>query len=286
MKKKKKNSNVNKNTAKSYKNEDLKNKKIKNTYNEEEFDEEIEDSSPKKHISIKRIIGTIFVLALFIGSGVFMLMSPIFNISEIEVSGNEKYNSTVYVRSSGLKKKENIFKFKKSDIVANIKKNAYVEQVHIKRALPSKVKIEVEERKVEFILSIDDERYAYIDKNGYILEISKDKVDVPEILGIIKEENNISAGSKLDETSTDRIKDAIQIQNALDKNEIHQFDTINISNRFDYILTFEKEVKKVYVGDLSNLDTKVLYMKYILEEQEGVPGSIYLNQSKIYFSPE
>ena len=280
-----KSSKTTKNTRIANKSNNIKKNNVKINLNQVDFDEEIEVPDERK-ISIKRVVSTIFVIALFIGSGVFMLMSPVFNISSIEEGGNQKYNSNVYIRLSGLKKEENIFKFKKSDVISNIKRDAYVEDVHIKRYLPDKVKIEVEERNVAFIMSVDDGKYGYIDKNGYILEISEEKLEVPTLIGILTEENNISAGSRLDETSIERIRDTIQIQNSLKKNEIQQFDTIDISNKFNYILTFEKEVKKVYIGDLSDLDTKILYMKYILDEQEGVPGSIYLNESKIYFSPE
>ena len=45
----------------------------------------------KKKKKIKRIIKTIILLALIIGGFCFALISPIFNVTEINVTGNEQY---------------------------------------------------------------------------------------------------------------------------------------------------------------------------------------------------
>ena len=278
QKKKKKNKNKKNNKIQNYNN-----KKIKKVdVNIDSF----EDQKPKKG---NRIIGKIFkaiIIVILLGAGsAFALTSPYFNISSIEVHGNEKITDSAYVRLSKLKVNTNIFKFKKSDIISNIKKNSYVEAVRIKRALPNKVEITIKERKTKFLIQQNDE-YIYLDENGNILEISSEKKDLAILTGITTEAKNLIEGNKLKETDVDRMQDVTKIQNAIQNNEIEQFDIVDISNKFDYILFFEKEAKKVHVGDVSDLETKILYMKYILEEQEGIPGAIYLNQSKVYFSPE
>ena len=65
-----------------------------------------------------------------------------------------------------------------------------------------------------------------------------------------------------------------------------ELSKIDITNKSNYILTFEQEAKEAYLGDVSNLSSKILYMKCVLEEQQGIPGTIYLNQEQVYFSPK
>ena len=239
----------------------------------------------KRSKIIKRIMKIIVVIALLIGGIAFALTSPLFNISSIEITGNEKFAKDKYIKLSGLEMNNNIFKFKKFTVVDNIKQNAYVESVKIKRVLPKTVEIIITERKIKFLVEMQDKsKYAYIDEDGNILEISNEKLDYIVLKGISEE--SINVGEKIDETYRDRIKDVVKIQNIMQNNEVETFNIIDISSKYDYILSFDKEAKYVYLGDLSDLETKILYMKYILEEQEGIPGSIYLNQSKAYFSPE
>ena len=60
-----------------------------------------------------------------------------------------------------------------------------------------------------------------------------------------------------------------------------------ILSKNNYILTFETEAKEVQIGGVDdNLSSKILYMDYLLNEQEGIPGTIYLNQERVYFSPK
>lgn len=239
----------------------------------------------KKRRSLK-IVKVVSLIAIVAAAIAFALISPVFNISYIDVFGNEKISSNVCIKQSGLKKDINIFKFRKSDIISNIKKNSYVEDVNIKRILPNKIEITIKERKAKFLIEQNNNKYIYIDENGNILEKSEDKKELITLVGISTENKNLIEGSKLKETDIDKIRDIIKIENTIKNNNLKSFDTIDITNKFDYILIFEKDAKKVYIGDTSDLDTKMLYMKYIMEEQEGVPGSIYLNQSKKYFSPE
>ena len=239
----------------------------------------------KKFKIIKKIMGLIITFGLLCGAIAYALTSPLFNITSITVMENEKYSDDTYVKLSDLKLNDNIFKFQKQRIANNIKQNAYVDTVKIRRRLPNTVEITISERKVKFLIEMkDEEKYAYIDEAGNILEISEEKLEYLVLRGIKQEAVNV--GKKLDETYLDRIKDIYKIQNIMDNNEIEKFDSIDIGNKYDYVLYFEKEAKDVYLGDVSNLETKVLYMKYILEEQKEIPGSIYLNQSKAYFSPK
>ena len=52
---------------------------------------------------------------------------------------------------------------------------------------------------------------------------------------------------------------------------------INIANKQNYILELKDDKKTVQMGDTSNLSTKMLYIKSILEQNKKIEGEILVN---------
>ena len=66
--------------------------------------------------------------------------------------------------------------------------------------------------------------------------------------------------------------------NAANSNEIGKLVTkINISDKQDYVLELKSEKKTVHVGDTSDLSTKMLYVKTVLEKEKKHEGEIFVN---------
>lgn len=247
----------------------------------------LEKQKRMRRFRIIKIILKIFIfIALMIGLIAFGFTSPMFNITGINVVGNEKFVEDEYINLSELNVGDNIFNFSKSKVISNIKTNSYVDSVKIRRKLPSKIEIIIEERTATYMIPIEEE-FAYINNQGFILEKSMEKLPLTLIIGISTEKENIVEGNRLENEDLERLQNVIQIKDAINSIEINkELSTIDVASKHNYILTFEKEAKEVHLGNTSDLSSKVLYMKYVLEEQEGVPGTIYLNQDQIYFSPK
>lgn len=144
----------------------------------------------KRKKKSKKIMVTIFSIIILVAVIIiFSLTAPIFNITDIEVEGNEKIASDTIISLSGLKKGENIFKFNDS-IIEKIKENTYIQNVKISRKLPGTINIKVEEREVKYQINLINS-YVYIDKNGYILENSAEKRQIPVIVRFIYKRNRI-----------------------------------------------------------------------------------------------
>lgn len=69
------------------------------------------------------------MIFILIGGVTFFLLSPIFNIKNINVSGNSKISSEEILSLSQLRKDENIFKINKQDTREKVKQNAYIDTV-------------------------------------------------------------------------------------------------------------------------------------------------------------
>ncbi len=247
---------------------------------------EVEKAS-KKAIIIKGLIKwTILLLAL--GASIIMfMMSPLFNLSEVQVLNNEKLSSESIVSLSELNIGENIYKVTKRKLVNKIKQNAYVESVKVERKLPNRIAITIKERKTTFMLEYANS-YVYINNQGYILEISEQKLECPIIMGYTTKEDNIKPGNRLNEEDLEKLSVVLKIVETANGNEIGNLITrINIADKQNYTLILESEKKIVYLGDASNLSNRIPHLKVILKEEAGVEGEIFingdLNKQKVYF---
>lgn len=231
----------------------------------------------RKKKKIKKILKTIILVAIIIGGICFALISPIFNITDIQVIGNNKINSDTIISLTQLQIGQNIFRFNKNKVVNEIKTNAYVENTKIKRKIPNKIEITIEEREqnynVEFLNG-----YAYINNQGYILEIAEQKLDLPVIMGITTPQEQVVAGNRLNDEDLEKLETVIQIMNICKSYELEKkVSSIDITNKNDYIMYMEEEKKTIHLGNDSNLTNKMLYVPSILKENQGKEGTIYLN---------
>lgn len=232
----------------------------------------------RKKKKIKRIIKLITLLMIIIGGVVFALVSPIFNIKEINVVKNEQISSDTIVSLSQLKTGQNIFKYSSKKVEKEIKTNPYIESVNIKRKFPDKIEITVTERQKNYNIEFLN-GYAYINNQGYILEISEQRLELPIIQGISTEEEKIVEGNRLNEQDLSRLEIVIQIMKICETYDLNKkVSKIDISDKNNYVIYMEEEKKTVYIGDESNLSNKMLYIPTILEENKGKEGRIYIEK--------
>ena len=238
-----------------------------------------QEMARRKRKRVLRVIKYLTLLAIIIGGIVYTLLSPIFNIKNIEVYGNSKISSDTIISLSGLSINQNIFSFWTSDIKDAIKQNAYIDKVQISRKIPDKIEISVQERVATYMLTLGN-AYVYINNQGYILEITSKKLAVPVIIGYNTPAEEIVEGNRLNETDLEKLNDVLKIMEAASSgdNKLAELITqIDISDKNNYILDISSEKKKIYLGDVSDLSTKILWINKILKDEEKNEGTIYLN---------
>ena len=256
----------------------------------EKSQKEKKKRKPRKKKMNKKIIGFFSIIILIAVIIVLALTAPIFNITDITVNGNNQISSNMIINLSGLKRGENIFKFN-SSVEQKIKENAYIETVNIKRRLPGTVEISVEERQIKYQINLINS-YVYIDKNGYILENSAERKDVPVIVGLSIKEDEMMNDKRLKTEDLEKLNDIIKIVDAAKTiNADILITEINTENTDNYVLYLESQNKKINIGDTSNLTNKMLYVQKILENEQGKSGSAFVNGNlsagfKPYFREE
>ena len=258
----------------------------KNDFNKVKTNKTKISTKKRKQRKKKKRIAEIFITLLIIaGVFIFAMVSPIFNITKIEVVGNEKIETNTIISLSGIQTGENIFRISEKNIKDKIKQNTYINSVSINRKLPNILELKIEERKIEYQIKVM-ESYVYIDYQGYILELSSEKAEVPIISGIQTDEQEFLKINTDDINKIKRLhKNDFSILNTL-KGIVNSAKSIDIYNliteikieKGEYIIIIENEKKEVHLGDGSDIANKMLYLKAILEEEEKNEGIIYLDE--------
>lgn len=234
-----------------------------------------------------RLIKKIIIIVLAIIAIIIFLASDFFNVKEIDVENNDVVSKEEIISLSQISNTKNIFGINKIVIKNNIKQNSYIEDVIITRKLPNKLVFNIEERKVKYMIQLG-EAYIYVNNQGYIIDISNEKKDKPILLGIKTDVSQFKKGNRLISEDLKKLDIVNRIYEVSNNNDIIALiSKIDISDSKNYTLYLESEKKTVYLGDCSDLNTRILYVKAILEQESGIAGEIFvnvdLNEDNVFF---
>ena len=126
-------------------------------------------------------------------------------------------------------------------------------------------------------------KYVYINNQGYILEISETKLEVPTITGYVTEK--LEPGQRLEEADLKKLNTAIQIVKTAEEKELDKkISDINIENEKDFLITMESENKIIHFGDSSNVNDKFINIDAVLKDTIGQKGEIFVKDlNKVFF---
>ncbi len=239
----------------------------------------------KQNKKNNKIVKWIILIMLIILCIVLFLLSSVFNIKQVVVKNNNKVSDQEIIELSGLKTDENMFKFSNNKIKKGIYINPYIEEIKITKKLNGVVELDVKERVPSYMLQYAD-TYAYINNQGYILELSTTPLEIPVITGINTLEENIIPGKRLENEDLKKLDDVIKIMSNASSLKIDTLITnIDITDSNSYIITMSSEQKIIHFGDVSNINEKMPWILKIIEEEKGIEGEIFVKnpEKKAYF---
>ena len=227
----------------------------------------------------KGIVKFILFIILILGIIAF-LKSPFFTLQKINVKGNNKVKSSEIIKLSKIEINKNMFQKNLLFLNKNLKKNTYIKNASLKIVSSSEIELDIEERDEKYYISASNKFYT-IDNSGMILkESTTEPTNVIKLSMFKTELANIKVGEKLSESD---IKDIEDISNII-KNYIYTIKSdIEISEAYynekiGYVINLSQEKKVVYLGDKNKMETKILYLKKIIEQEKGIEGEIFLNK--------
>ena len=114
-----------------------KNKKGKSrlaAVNNTAFDNMYKQSSKKNNSKFNNFLNKILIIIFFlIVAIIFIFVSGAFDISEIEVEGNNNISKEQIISCSEIEMNTNIFSVSRKDVYNKIKTNSYIDDVQIKK---------------------------------------------------------------------------------------------------------------------------------------------------------
>ena len=210
-----------------------------------------------------------------VGMGVAVLICCIllflmswFNVKTITVEGNVHYSNDEVVAMVMKNKLDHnslylSLKYRKKGIVGI----PFIEKMSVDILAPDTIKITVYEKAVAGYIEYLG-KYMYFDKDGIIVETSDVKTaGIPQITGLQFDYVVLHESLPIEEESI--FQSILDITQLLNKYEIN-IDKIYFDNNNQMTLYFENI--RVRLGDISNIDDKIIRLKAILPELEGEKG--------------
>jgi cell division protein FtsQ len=153
----------------------------------------------------------------------FVLESPYFSVSEIQVRGSERIRGGELVAMAGLKHGMTIWNIDPAAIEKKFAKHPWIRRVVVRREFPRRVLIQVEERAPKAILAIG--KLYYVDAEGVVFtEVGEaDKLGLPMITGLRPEQL-----SARDPALRRRLKEALRLGELMAMDE-HKLSEIHFT---------------------------------------------------------
>lgn len=246
------------------------NKKLNSKINKQK---EIEQKRRKRRrIVLKTILISIIPIAILI----FLLTSKSFDIKDIEIKGNKQLKQEEIYNISEIEFGDNIFSTISIVAKVRLKENGYIKEANVKKIYPNKVIMEVEERQIQYQILTQEGEYIYIDEQGYIIDCSSEKKDVIVITGMSIKKEDIQKVKRLEEKDLDKMEKILHINDETKKiemeNSIQQIDTEE-----EFVLHLDNDYIIINLGNATNLNDRMFYVRAILKQEKGNSGTIYVN---------
>jgi len=233
------------------------------------------DEIVKEKKKMNKFLKVFLIIFFILLALVLFLLSPVFDVSKIIVKNNIKVTTEEIINLSEIQTGENTFKYINIDIMEKIKKNAYIEDVKIIRKYPSEIIIDVTERTIDYFIELNNEK-VYINNQGYIVEISQAKYEVPEIIGLQTNIEDMILGNRLIEEDLYELEKIIEVYNYAESDEIAD-QIISFKIEENRLVIELQGNKKAYIKNFVNVNFKISSLKLILEKNKNVAGEIFLD---------
>jgi len=236
----------------------------------------------KKKRKKKRYFLKFCIFCLLCTGGYFFLTSEYFNVTAIDVSGNEFYTRAQLIQMTGIQTGKNLFEFDVSDIRDKLLEDPYIKNVKIRRVPMGTVRIVVTER-VEYAAVPYGESYVLLDKEGTVLRIAEDAPTLPLLLGMALVE--MTPGKALVVEQSYLFTDMLELLETMEEHEVY-FKKIDFSTVMVKAYIYDTLYCEGAPGNIRDNMESVEKLLYELYQQEVTHGVIKVGKDNyLSFNP-
>lgn len=241
------------------------------------------DYNKKRQARRKKALKIIIFIVMLSSILVLFCMSPLFDISQIQVEGAEHCKEENIINASGISIGQNGFRYiggnfrnfiflRYGQAELNILNSfPYIKDAVVRYILPNKVLISIEEREPYALVPYIG-AFLLIDREGYVLEVTgeKEKFDMPYVKGL--RFNNYEIGKALQITNKANFNKLIILIDALTEEEkndnfklMNYIDTIDVGDVNNIYLYIDSRLIVNY-GDLQDINYRIKILKNIFHK--------------------
>ena len=216
----------------------------------------------------KRNLSLYYLMIFIISALVLFILSRtvLFRINEFEITGNEKYSAAQILSAGNLATGKNMYNVNTDKTERRIMETLiYIENISVKRKLPDKMIITVEEAEPFACCRYEGERYAVVSRSGRYLETEQAsaRTELLQIYGM--DLTGVSLGKQLESKDPNKVNIVNDLLDAIEKNCPGKITYIDITDRTDIMLGYEGRID-VEFGSSLDYEYKLRYIKAIADE--------------------
>ena len=210
----------------------------------------------------------IIIVLSIIFIGISVIISPLFHITEVIVSGNLQIEAEEIITRAGLDGSANILLFNQRRAGKSIMENHFVDFVSFQRTLPGSLEITVQERFLSGFIEYLEGMFLYIDENGRVISVrSYMKEDLPIITGL--RFSQVHLGQILEVDNPAAFGTVVTYAQLINRHELSGIiSQIDVSDPDNTRLRLHNI--KVYLGDTRGANEKILTLREIVNEWPAV----------------
>lgn len=227
------------------------------------------------------------LVIVVLGAGLyFFASSSFFDVAAYEVKGNSYYSKDEILTMGNCKTGGNIFWGSGcKDMKQRLQRDAYMEEVKVKRILPDTIRVELTERK-QLAAVVYGENYVVIDKNATVLRKTKVEPQLTLIYGLTI--SKLEVGQLMEAEQKVQLRQTLEMLGTMESYDMY-FTKIEMSKAgvkayvLDYLVcegTPQNLMESMKTGNLQKV-IKGLFDQNIERGTVKVSGDDYIS-----FSPE
>lgn len=234
----------------------------------------------RRRSSAARITLVITVL-LAVAVGAVLSLTVFFKIKSIDVYGETRYSSKEIIKAGNIALESNLIRLDSALIANRIETQLpYIEEVKVKKHLPTTVELNVSPATVAGYISLKNE-FIIVSTEGKVLEELNEKpADTAEIVGVDVDEIKVSEYVTGQNNSMKYVK---KIYEAFGEVLSKNITSVNVSDRVNLSFVYRDRIT-VQLGSEADLAEKLKFVIKILSDPNKVSdddmGMIYATNAK------
>jgi len=214
----------------------------------------------KRNSRRKRRFGVFVAFTIIAFVAVAVLISPLFEIRQIEIIGNSTICAEDILGRSQLAEGQNMLAFSAGNVRTQVNQLPFVQTVSVVREFPDRVVISISERTpIANIRVAHSATYLLIDDSGMVLESASGPAPaLPVAVGI--DFTSFAVGEYLVVEDDLIFRDMLRLYRLFTRYDFFP-DIVDMSDPTDIV--FHTEFLNIFFGSMSDMDRKIQYISAI-----------------------